>query len=57
MTSYTSRTKGQPVTDIKTLIAVFALKKAVKFLRDNPDVIPGELDDAIVKVLAAALGV
>ncbi|ASZ73640.1 hypothetical protein SEA_MORPHER26_7 [Mycobacterium phage Morpher26] len=57
MTSHTSRTKGQPVTEIKTLVAVFALKKAVKFLRDNPDVIPGELDDAIVKVLAAALGV
>ncbi|APL99600.1 hypothetical protein KIY73_gp06 [Mycobacterium phage Camperdownii] len=38
-------------------LAVFALKQAVKFLKDRPDLIPGEIDDAIVKVLALALGV
>ncbi|AHJ86375.1 hypothetical protein 40AC_11 [Mycobacterium phage 40AC] len=42
---------------IQVKIAIFALKKAVKFLKDRPDLIPGEIDDAVIKVLALALGV
>ncbi|QDP44594.1 hypothetical protein SEA_NOTHINGSPECIAL_10 [Mycobacterium phage NothingSpecial] len=38
-------------------VAVFALKQAVKYLKNHPDAIPGHVDDAIVKVLALALGV
>ncbi|AMS01004.1 hypothetical protein SEA_ARCHERNM_10 [Mycobacterium phage ArcherNM] len=42
---------------LQAQIAVFALKRAVKFLKEHPDLIPGEIDDAVVKVLALALGV
>ncbi|ADB93704.1 hypothetical protein REDROCK_11 [Mycobacterium phage RedRock] len=42
---------------LQAQIAVFALKKAVKFLKDRPDLIPGEIDNAVIKVLAIALGV
>ncbi|AXH46752.1 hypothetical protein SEA_ACOLYTE_8 [Mycobacterium phage Acolyte] len=42
---------------LKVKVAVFALKQAVKYLKAHPDFIPGEIDDAVVKVLALALGV
>ncbi|QFP95493.1 hypothetical protein SEA_GAUGELDP_10 [Mycobacterium phage GaugeLDP] len=42
---------------LQVKIALFALKQGVKYLKNHPDLIPGEIDDAIVKVLAVALGV
>ncbi|AHG24052.1 hypothetical protein SEA_LITTLEGUY_7 [Mycobacterium phage LittleGuy] len=42
---------------LQVKLAVFALKQGVKFLKNHPDLIPGEIDDAVVKVLALALGV
>ncbi|AUV61967.1 hypothetical protein KIV63_gp08 [Mycobacterium phage SWU2] len=45
------------MTALKSYVALFALKKAVKFFRDHPDVIPGEIDDVVVSLLAKALNV
>ena len=42
---------------MRKLIAVFALKQAVKYLRKHPDLIPGPVDDWIVNLLAKQLGV
>ncbi len=42
---------------LKVKIAVFALKQAVKFLKGRPDLIPGEVDDLLIQVLAKSLGV
>ncbi|AEJ95013.1 hypothetical protein X821_gp101 [Mycobacterium phage Zaka] len=42
---------------LQAKLAVYVLKQAVKYLKNHPDLIPGEVDDVIVRVLAKALGV
>lgn len=42
---------------MKQAVLVFLLKQIVKYLKNNPDLIPGTVDDALIKLLASALGV
>jgi hypothetical protein len=42
---------------MKAKLAVVVLKWAVKYLRNHPDLIPGHIDDSLIKVLASVLGV
>ncbi|QDK03446.1 hypothetical protein SEA_PAINTERBOY_10 [Mycobacterium phage PainterBoy] len=42
---------------MRTKFILFVLKQAVKYLSKHPDLIPGEIDDAVVRFLARHLGV
>ena len=42
---------------MKAKLAVAAVKWGVKYLRDHPDLIPGEIDNRIITWLAEALDV
>ncbi|QFG04483.1 hypothetical protein SEA_JEEVES_8 [Mycobacterium phage Jeeves] len=42
---------------IERAILTFALKKIVKYLVNHPDLIPGEIDDRVLPLLAKFLGV
>ncbi|UJD21105.1 hypothetical protein SEA_SORORFAGO_8 [Mycobacterium phage SororFago] len=42
---------------MKTILVRFALKKLVSYLVKHPEVIPGEIDDRVLPLLAKFLGV
>ncbi|AKF14173.1 hypothetical protein SEA_LUCHADOR_8 [Mycobacterium phage Luchador] len=44
-------------TAILRWVIKFALKRIVKALLKNPDLIPGEVDDRVLPILAKFLGV
>ncbi|MHA7703388.1 hypothetical protein ACX9NE_26725 [Mycobacterium sp. ML4] len=42
---------------MKAKLAKFLLVQVIRYLRDHPTLIPGEVDDWLVKQIANALGV
>ncbi|ABE67329.1 hypothetical protein PBI_CHE12_10 [Mycobacterium phage Che12] len=42
---------------MKHAIVMFLIKRGLKYLKDHPDLIPGELDSVIIGVIADILGV
>lgn len=42
---------------MKSAVVAFVFKQLVKFLKNHPALIPGTLDDQVIKFLADALGV
>ena len=42
---------------MKAAVAQWLFKQVIRYLRDHPTLIPGEVDDWLVKQIANALGV
>lgn len=42
---------------MKATVFLFLLKQIIKYFKDHPNLIPGEVDNKLINFLAAALGV